>query len=124
MWGADRLSAMNNYANTHNSMYANGGIIKPWRGYNSGSSNGSSTFTFGGGHSGTRGSDRLRIEPVKVDISGTIKLDLGGQTTDISADKLLKNEKFVRELSHKLETEIRRHWNAGANPVVRGADNI
>lgn len=106
-------------------MYANGGLIKPWKGYSKGTNGESASLLYsGGGHSGTRGSDRIKIDPIKLDISGTIKLDLGGQTADITAKKLLENDKFTRSLSKLIQTEIRRQWNGGSNPVVRGADNL
>lgn len=121
MWGADRLSAMNDFANTHNSMYASGGIIKPWRGYYTGSSDGKSNFSFN--YSKTKVSNKISVEPVKIDISGTIRLDLGNEFRDISAEKLLKNDKFIRDLSSKIEAGIRQRWNA-ANTNVRGGDII
>lgn len=112
---------MNNFANTHNSMYSNGGIIKPWRGYNSGSStNNRTSLLYGGGSSTT---DRIKVEPIKIDVTGNITLQLGNQSTTISAEQVFTKDtldKLAKQLTPKIESGIRAHWNGGTKQNIRG----
>lgn len=55
--------------------------------------------------------NKINIEPLKIDISGTIKLDLGNQTASINANDLLKNQGFINELSKKLQGQINMAYN-------------
>lgn len=111
---------MNNFANTNNGKYANGGIIKPWRGYNSGSSTNNVTFK---APSTTSFADKLKVEPIKIDVSGTIKIDCGNMLKEIDASKIITDEFIRKQLAPKIEASIRQRWNA-ANTNVRGGDTI
>lgn len=56
-------------------------------------------------------STKVELKPLKIDVSGTIKLDLGNQSVNIDPNVLLKNQAFVNELSKKLSSQINMAYN-------------
>lgn len=48
----------------------------------------------------------ISVSPMDLNINGTMKLDLGGQQTQIDARQLLNNPEFVRNLTNVLTKEI------------------
>lgn len=117
MFGEDTLTLMNRQAQG----FSKGGIIKPWRGYNSGSTtNNRTSLLYGGGSSTT---DRIKVEPIKIDVTGNITLQLGNQSTTISAEQVFTKDtldKLAKQLTPKIESGIRAHWNGGTKQNIRG----
>ena len=117
MFGEDTLTLMNRQAQG----FSKGGIIKPWRGYNSGSSTNNRTSLLYGGGSSTTG--RVKVEPIKIDVTGNITLQLGNQSTTISAEQVFTKDtldKLAKQLTPKIESGIRAHWNGGTKQNIRG----
>ena len=56
-------------------------------------------------------STKVELKPLKIDVSGTIRLDLGNQSVNIDPNVLLKNQAFVNELSKKLSSQINMAYN-------------
>lgn len=56
-------------------------------------------------------STKVELQPLKIDVSGTIKLDFGSQSVNIDPNVLLKNQAFVNELSNKLSRQINMAYN-------------
>lgn len=56
-------------------------------------------------------STKVELQPLKIDVSGTIRLDLGNQSVNIDPNVLLKNQAFVNELSKKLSSQINMAYN-------------
>lgn len=51
-------------------------------------------------------SDKIDVSPLKIDVGGSLKLDLGGQQGEIDGRQLLNNPEFVRHLTNVLTKEI------------------
>lgn len=59
------------------------------------------------------GATEISLKPLDINISGTIKLDLGkGKQIDISSE-LLNNTNFVRSISELVDKEVQRKINGG-----------
>lgn len=59
----------------------------------------------------TEGSDKLEVGPIKLDVSGTIKLDSGGQQVDLNA--IINNPAFLTQLSQMIERRLSDNINGG-----------
>lgn len=57
------------------------------------------------------GPQKMEISPIKLDISGTIKLDSGGQQVDLNA--IMNNPAFLSELSQMIERRLSDNINGG-----------
>ena len=58
----------------------------------------------------------IKIEPMDIKISGSIKLEgAGGQSTKLNFDELLRNRQFVDKLADLMFTYIQKHMALGKN---------
>jgi hypothetical protein len=57
------------------------------------------------------GIDKLEVAPVKLDVSGTIKLDSNGQQVDLNA--IMNNPAFLTQLSQMIERRLADNINGG-----------
>lgn len=94
------LESINNEGNK----YASGGIVRP-------SGNNMKFLTvlprnnsFGVSSNINSDGNRIIIEP--INISGTIRLEMNGSNRNISADELLNNATFIRQLSNAIEKQV------------------
>lgn len=94
------LESINNEGNK----YASGGIVRP-------SGNNMKFLTvlprnnsFGVSSNINSDGNRITIEP--INISGTIRLEMNGSNRNISADELLNNATFIRQLSNAIEKQV------------------
>lgn len=103
-----------NTLNAINSM-GNGGIIKPRKM----SGGGSIVINQGGaGSSSSFGPEKVTVDPININLSGTIKLEgANGQKAELTAD-LLKNPQFISEIT-KLITKQMNINQHGAHVVNR-----
>ena len=109
---------INNTKNTFNStnMYSNGGIIKPRKMENGGSVIINQTGGNIGGQS--FGVDKITVDPINVNVSGSIKLEgANGQKAELTAD-LLKNPQFISEITKLITRQMNINIH-GANVINR-----
>ena len=57
------------------------------------------------------GIDKMEVAPIKLDVSGTIKLDAGGQQVDLQS--IVNNPAFLTELSQMIERRLSDNINGG-----------
>ena len=57
------------------------------------------------------GIEKMEVAPIKLDVSGTIKLDSGGQQVDLNA--IINNPAFLTELSQMIERRLSDNINGG-----------
>ena len=57
------------------------------------------------------GIDKMEVAPIKLDVSGTIKLDAGGKQVDL--DSIINNPAFLTELSQMIERRLSDNVNGG-----------
>jgi len=57
------------------------------------------------------GIDKVEVAPIKLDVSGTIKLDAGGQQVDLNA--IINNPAFLTQLSQMVERRLADNINGG-----------
>ena len=57
------------------------------------------------------GVDKMEVAPIKLDVSGTIKLDSGGQQVDLNA--IINNPAFLTQLSQMIERRLSDNINGG-----------
>ena len=57
------------------------------------------------------GENKMEVSPIKLDISGTIKLDAGGQQVDLNA--IVNNPAFITQLSQMIERRLADNINGG-----------
>lgn len=57
------------------------------------------------------GIDKMEVAPIKLDVSGTIKLDAGGKQVDL--DSIINNPAFLTELSQMIERRLSDNANGG-----------
>ena len=57
------------------------------------------------------GIEKMEIAPIKLDVSGTIKLDSGGQQVDLNA--IINNPAFLTQLSQMIERRLSDNINGG-----------
>lgn len=55
--------------------------------------------------------DKMEISPIKLDVSGTIKLDAGGKQVDL--DAIMNNPAFLTQLSQMIERRLSDNINGG-----------
>ena len=55
--------------------------------------------------------NKLEVAPIKLDVSGTIKLDAGGQQVDLNA--IINNPAFLTQLSQMVERRLADNINGG-----------
>lgn len=61
---------------------------------------------------GTRGgAGKLEVSPIKLDVSGTIKLDSNGKQVDL--DAIINNPAFINQLSQMIERRLSDNINGG-----------
>lgn len=109
---------INNTKNTFNStnMYSNGGIIKPRKMENGGSVIINQTGGNVGGQS--FGADRVSVDPINININGSIKLEgTNGQKAELTAD-LLNNPQFISDITKLITKQMNINVH-GANVVNR-----
>lgn len=54
-----------------------------------------------------------KLDNIKIDVSGTIKLDLGGQTANVDAKKLMNNQAFITQLTDVITKRMSEMANGG-----------
>ena len=57
------------------------------------------------------GIDKMEVAPIKLDVSGTIKLEAGGQQVDLNA--IINNPAFLTQLSQMVERRLADNINGG-----------
>lgn len=57
------------------------------------------------------GSNKMEVAPIKLDISGVVKLDAGGQQVDLNA--IVNNPAFITQLSQMIERRLADNINGG-----------
>jgi hypothetical protein len=57
------------------------------------------------------GIDKMEVAPIKLDVSGTIKLDAGGKQVDL--DSIISNPAFLTQLSQMIERRLSDNINGG-----------
>ena len=60
---------------------------------------------------GLGGSNKMEVSPIKLDVSGTIKLDAGGQQVDLNA--IINNPAFLTQISQMVERRLADNINGG-----------
>ena len=106
------------YQNTLNAINSmgNGGIIKPRKMETGGSSIINQTGGKLGGQS--FGVDKITVDPINVNVSGSIKLEgANGQKAELTAD-LLKNPQFISEITKLITKQMNINIH-GANVINR-----
>lgn len=58
---------------------------------------------------------KISIEPLEVNINGTLKLDLGGKISNVDIDKLLDNNTFKQEIAKLIMKEMPKYVNNRGN---------
>lgn len=61
---------------------------------------------------------------MSLEVSGTIKLDLGGRQTSISADELLRSPEFKRQLADMVSGRLNESSNAGKRNLESQRNNV
>ena len=69
----------------------------------------SGTMEMAGGNRG--GAGKLEVSPIKLDVSGTIKLDSNGKQVDL--DAIINNPAFINQLSQMIERRLSDNINGG-----------
>ena len=106
------------YQNTLNAINSmgNGGIIKPRKMETGGSIIINQTGGKLGGQS--FGVDKITVDPINVNVSGSIKLEgANGQKAELTAD-LLKNPQFISEITKLITKQMNINIH-GANVINR-----
>ena len=57
------------------------------------------------------GIDKMEVAPIKLDVSGTIKLDAGGQQVDLNA--IVNNPAFLTQITQMIERRLADNINGG-----------
>ena len=101
---------------THINSMADGGVIKPRKMETGGSVIINQTGGKLGGQS--FGADRITVDPINVNVSGSIKLEgANGQKAELTAD-LLKNPQFISEITKLITKQMNINIH-GANVINR-----
>lgn len=62
---------------------------------------------------GTFSSNKIGPSNIKLDVSGTIKLDLGGKSANVDANKLLNSTEFQNKLAEIITRKLNNEGNGG-----------
>jgi hypothetical protein len=61
----------------------------------------------------TQGIQKLSIEPIAINVSGTINVTGGGSSKSLDIKELLDNNTFISYLTRQIEKSINFSFNAG-----------
>lgn len=69
---------------------------------------------------------QLKVLPInmKIDVGGTIKLDLGGNQTKIDSEELMKNPEFKRRIAEMVSHRLNEASNAGKPNLESQRNNV